>query len=338
MGRFFFDDKNLLEVTFGDLTAIELGGEGLNFKNLLSKTSHKDIRLQRGAQEFVTTVPLWMDDSRFGVMLEAGNLEIKNCGTDGLFYAEQSADMDQSILWLKSRNSRLCAMSYLEGLFPGLDYVFEMNTIGDGQPLRLWVKNAAESLYLDTRIPNSDSLLSSYLFLPRTFTDEVGYELTLENRSFSFDEVEHGIKNISAWLVPGKYLQSLLLVKNEETRREESSYIEIDVAHPLETIYRINLPGVQVLDKARSIILAQGFDPFWIGVGRFQDGWMILPGHQRLNGWEQMWAVPDNLGTNPSSVWLIYWPQLVLFIAQATSGLLLISCIMWLRREKRTEL
>ena len=70
-------------------------------------------------------------------------------------------------------------------------------------------------------------------------------------------------------------------------------------------IYRVETKGEGILE------LGQGFEPGWLGF-RIEDGRFKKLEHIKVNGWSNGFIVPPtSYFLNPTSVYLVFWPQLL---------------------------
>ncbi|MEK7536648.1 MAG: hypothetical protein AAB559_02650, partial [Patescibacteria group bacterium] len=70
-------------------------------------------------------------------------------------------------------------------------------------------------------------------------------------------------------------------------------------------IYKVETRGEGVLE------LGQGFEPGWLGF-RIEDGRFKKLEHIKVNGWSNGFIVPPtSYFLNPTSVYLVFWPQLL---------------------------
>ena len=134
-----------------------------------------------------------------------------------------------------------------------------------------------------------------------------GYTVNIETRSFGRIASENIIETIE--FIPFEFEIKPVALQGLTPHtgiRDLQSDLEVKSVKKFGTaIYRVETKGEGILE------LGQGFEPGWLGF-RIEDGRFKKLEHIKVNGWSNGFIVPPtSYFLNPTSVYLVFWPQLL---------------------------
>lgn len=185
--------------------------------------------------------------------------------------------------------------------YPGLDYskAYLLRVTGKnvtGRSLKIYLYNAGtRNMDLEELLP-AGNFDKTFLVLPTTSVRTVGegYTLNIETRSFGNVKSENIIRGIQFYNLNYAYSVDPVPVSNNLIVKSVQKYGT--------WAYKVDVQDSGVIQ------LGQGFEDGWTAFAfDSRELTITFPAHFRLNSWANGWTVPE--GT--STVYLIYWPQLL---------------------------
>ncbi|MFZ5845449.1 MAG: hypothetical protein ACOY0S_03205 [Patescibacteria group bacterium] len=251
----------------------------------------------------------------------------------GTVYAE---NLDGALRFI-SRNQRGCLSFGVPHLSHQDGYLVAVESRHlSGRPLLFSLINqTAKHVEIETYLPTTSKLQTSYFILPPLAPDGVGYNVYLANDAIGQSETVNDIKSLKFYKLPYQELVSLRLPSERQVPLKgatfKGEYSNFSVIHPNPAFYKIVLPSNQVTNNQLTIILNQSFHPGWraYDVSRVTchvSPWICetlpmvfgqrLTNHVLVNNWANGWTL-DELTTNnlqPTTIVLFFYPQLLEFL------------------------
>ncbi|HTK03297.1 MAG TPA: hypothetical protein VL401_00815 [Alphaproteobacteria bacterium] len=182
--------------------------------------------------------------------------------------------------------------------YPTLDYSqsYTMRIQGNnisGRSLKIYLFNvASNNIDLEELLP-AGKFDKSFLILAKEKDSARratpgGYTLNLETRSFGKVGSENEITDIEFYPANVIYPQDVQIQNNLK----------------IQNVQKYGTWGYKIdVEREGLLQLSQGYNEGWITYPRLQ--------HLKVNGWENGWLVPSTDLFNYSSIYLIYWPQIL---------------------------
>jgi hypothetical protein len=192
--------------------------------------------------------------------------------------------------------------------YPFLDYskAYLIRIKGEnvsGRSLKFYLyNNKSKNVDLEELLP-AGRFDKSFLILPTTKEGSVGegYTLNLETRSFGESKSVNIVSAIEFYNVGYQNLSGLDLQNND---------LKISNVQKYGTwLYQVDVQGSGLIQ------LGQGYDSGWLAFSARDFPFAIFHlsflEHVKVNSWANGWLVPSNQPINQSTIYLIYWPQLL---------------------------
>lgn len=178
-----------------------------------------------------------------------------------------------------------------------------------GTPAVFWIENnTSRKPDIETNLPKSKNLKTSYFVQPPMAKDGLGYNIHLDNIPVGNENSINSFKSVSVYQIPYNLLTKISFRSSNTYSLKVprlGTYVG-KVDHPLPFIYKVKITNPQ---KGDTLILSQSFNPAWqafnvTGNWRLEIG--NLQNHILVNNWSNGWIIEEN--TN--EVLIIYLPQL----------------------------
>ena len=182
----------------------------------------------------------------------------------------------------------------------------------EGRGLKVYLFNESSQVPELEEILPSGNFDENYFVYPHNQNvgagvyPESGYILNFETRSFGRLASENLVTKVEFYPVDSNYLQNFqdgLLTSNENNLKI------LNVQKYGTWAYKVDVQGSGLIQ------LGQGYDSGWVAIQArdFPSDIFHLPflEHVKVNSWANGWIVPANQPINQSTIYLIYWPQLL---------------------------
>lgn len=197
-------------------------------------------------------------------------------------------------------DSHLIELSDVPNSF-GYIIAFKSQNIS-GIPLRVCLKNNSSFLCsIEDELNKNKELSWDYFLIPST-GDSIGYKIDINNISYGNQTSKSILEKVTVIPIP---FQLLSQIKTDYQKTQTSKYL----------------------------IFNQSFNKNWLAFYFNGPKPVFLKNHTLANNWANAWEIPQNIKS--SQVHIIFWPQLLQFIAFAIT----ISTIIYLfeRSTKRKK-
>ena len=175
----------------------------------------------------------------------------------------------------------------------------------EGRGLKVYLFNESSQVPELEEILPSGNFDENYFIYPKNISGS-GYILNFETRSFGRLASENLVTKVEFYPVDSNYLQNFqdgLLTSNENNLKI------LKVKKYGTWAYKVEVQGDGLIQ------LGQGYDSGWMAIQArdFPSDIFHLPflEHVKVNSWANGWLVPANQPINQSTIYLIYWPQLL---------------------------
>jgi len=214
---------------------------------------------------------------------------------------------DNKVIYIAEERAASCDYSILG--YPAPEESFVLRIRGknkEGRSLKAYLYNpATQKNDLEVLLsPNSFDNYFSILSWP--FESKDNYTLNLETRSFGRKKSINEVDLVATYSVPLEWLAKIKIVNNDQ--EIISSGLEITRAKKFGTaLYKAEVAGEGI------VALSQGYDSGWVAFSI--NNWKIkaLP-HFKLNSWANAWQIPNPDYQLPTTIYIIYLPQLLQWI------------------------
>lgn len=197
--------------------------------------------------------------------------------------------------------------------YPNLEYsqAYVLRVVGqnhEGRSLKIYLFNESSQVPELEEILPSGNFDENYLIYPKNIPGS-GYILNLETRSFGRFPSENLITKVEFYPVDSNYWQTF---KGGSLQGEYSISNNLKILNVQKYgtwAYKVEVQGSGLIQ------LEQGYDSGWMAIQArdFPSDIFHLPffEHVKVNSWANGWLVPANQPINQSTIYLIYWPQLL---------------------------
>lgn len=155
-----------------------------------------------------------------------------------------------------------------------------------------------------------------------------GYILNVETRSFGRIASENIIEDITFIPIDIDWLYQITGLSGREVARLQNSLKVLSFRKYGTWGYKVEFENK---DKNDLLVLGQGHDNGWLAVqlksqnSKFKIEKAI---HVKFNGWANGWIVqPSTLGSQPSVIYIFYWPQVLEWIGFVFLGIVFLALI-----------
>jgi hypothetical protein len=251
----------------------------------------------------------------------------KNCDIDERGQVEK-LKIDGGDYYEADNDGVSCDYFYYPTLDPSQAYSMRITGKNiSGRSLKFYLYNVVtKNVDLQELLPTGD-FDKSYLILPTESTpsNNLGYTLSVETRSFGDIKSENVITGIT--FSPVAYTR----VNGPEP---VSNNLIIDNVQKFGTwLYKVDIQNQGLIQ------LGQGYDTGWIAFPAEDFPFTIfhLPflTHVKADSWSNGWIVPSNIESPVSSIYIVFWPQILEFFGLGTLGVtVLILAIVSLKKAK----
>lgn len=157
--------------------------------------------------------------------------------------------------------------------------------------------------FFETKLSNSPNWQNSWFYLPQMETGYPfypGLNLIFINSSFTQQPTINDIKSIQIY--PSAQIKTASVLPHPQYIANFSSNI---------FYYHLKLP--QKPSPNTSLILPQTYHPGWLAFYLNGRKPVFLQNHQIFNSWANSWSLPQNT----TSIYILFWPQLLQFLGLA---------------------
>ncbi|MCL4398023.1 hypothetical protein M1403_03305 [Patescibacteria group bacterium] len=193
-----------------------------------------------------------------------------------------------------------------------------------GMPFLFWVEDLnSRRADLETYLPAGRQVYQSYFVLPPMEFDGLGYTFHLDNQTFGGETAQNELEGMEVYRINYWDLVQERQEKDLNAKRYTLNTSSFAVEHPNPAWYRIDLP-VSSNWQPETIILAQSFEPGWIGFSVGNMGELGgLGKHILVNNWANGWQ----LSGNERIIYLFFWPQALEFVGLGVLGVFLAGIV-----------
>lgn len=183
----------------------------------------------------------------------------------------------------------------------------------EGRSLKIYLQNwETGRMDLEELLPTG-KFDNYFVVLPKLST-KGGYTLNLETRSFGRIASENLVESIEIYPFDFKLLTSL--VQNPEKEAVITNNLKVEDVKKVGTaFYKVQTSGDGLL------VLGQGYEKGWITYPRLT--------HVKVDSWANGWLVPSSIGYPVSSIYIIFWPQLLEWF-----GFIVLICVLTGLRDR----
>ena len=187
--------------------------------------------------------------------------------------------------------------------YPTIDYskAYLMRLSGKnitGRSLKFYLYNVNSGVVdMQELLPPGD-FDKSYVILPASKEKSVGegYTLNVETRSFGKVKSENLVTAVEFYPADHSYVQGETLYINNLKILGVKKYGT--------WAYKVETDGGGLLE------LGQGYDNGWVAL-QTQNSKLKILEHVKVNSWANGWTVPTNIEARVSSIYIVFWPQLL---------------------------
>lgn len=202
--------------------------------------------------------------------------------------------------------------------YPDLPYnqAFFLRIAGEnksGRGLKIYLYNQkTKRMDLEELLPAGK--FDEYYYIPAKNLDGGGYTLNFETRSFGRISSENLLSAVEF------YYPSARLDKGGFVHEISNNLEILDVKKYGTWGYGVNVKNDTFAPNL--IQLSQGYEPGWLAFQiqdrqhRFADKLKILD-HKMVSGWSNGWVVPPGIQYPISSIYMVFWPQLLEWLGMA---------------------
>jgi hypothetical protein len=242
---------------------------------------------------------------------------------------------------LISQDSQQCFTVTLPQISTNLGYIVETSTRNiEGSPLKLHITSKEKPIGLDLYLSKHRQVYSDIFIIPPSVANEISYEVTFENTSFSNKQSINEIYSVALWNIPYEYLKQIYITKpsllqNNEIINVFSKQFQLGtVNHPNETMYLFT--NEQSIQPNTYIILNQGFHSGWkaytIQNNSISKLFPFLFGkrldnHVLINNWANGWEI--HTSDSNKTVIIFFVPQLIQWFGFLLLLFPFVSILVW---------
>ena len=268
-------------------------------------------------------VPKIQDEYLSFALSDFSKQKVKNC--DNYRRGQYSGELvSNSGIKLSSKNATACIDYYKDTLLHSEGYaVFLKSKNIKGRGLHFWVLNEDEKFApIDTYVTKTKNFYQHAFALPPMEKNGRGYSFHMENISIE-DEEENEITNLSAYQIPYRFVSDITFVKNLNpiALSKNISDTLIDVKHPDESQYFVDLQPIDNIKQPNTLVLSQSYSKGWkayliqnskSGIkNRLNNTFPFIFGkeiknHTVINGWSNGWVLEN---TKKVNITILYLPQ-----------------------------
>jgi hypothetical protein len=253
----------------------------------------------------------------------AGNVEVQNCD----LFKRGVVEKVGTTFRAKDRGAA-CDLVSLPYLSFDQEYVLRWqgeNT--SGRSLKFYLfnnhsqRNDLEILLNTKRFDQSFGVLSWPGF------NDLGYMLSLENRSFGREVSENIIESVAFYPAPLSWLSHIRIEPVGELEKLPNSLEILKVKKFGTSYYRVQIVGEGLL------ALSQGYEKGWVAVPMNNFQFSIfnfqIPNlfktyeHVKVNGWSNGFLVASDQLSETSNIVIVYWPQYLQWVGLGLLGITL---------------
>ncbi|MBI4028917.1 MAG: hypothetical protein HY376_00960 [Candidatus Blackburnbacteria bacterium] len=218
---------------------------------------------------------------------------------------------NKSVLELQSKGA-LCGVSvWLPNLQHNYAYIIAIDSKNNkGQSLFFWLENPINrKADIETRLPQSNNLQTTYFIQPPMEDDGVGYTLHVENRSIGNDLTVNDLGEIRVYTFPYKYLSGIYFGDGSNANVQTQA---LETQHPDQATYIVNLTD----QLPKTIVLSQGFNTDWQAYETPAPRYLApllgkkVANHFLVNNWANGWRTDNVSGKR---LVIVYIPQYLEF-------------------------
>jgi len=339
------DQKELTEVDPNDLSKIKIYEPKIYLdKELISIASGSATNLSyinKGDLEIQVpkvTGLFSYDSALVGDLWKKEKLSCDN-KFSGKFSLEKLEENNQEFLRFGSLDNSSCLDLLLPSLENRLSYLIAVESrYQKGKSILFWLENLnSRHADLETYLPKSNQVNTSYFIQPAMELYGLGYSLHFNNISIGKEETINDLFRVTVNPIPYRFLTGIKIVKSDihlpgvpqagrQTSQPRSTAAQphlegggdIKVSHPNEGFYKVEIPGsTQPFVPNTSLILSQAYSKDWLAFQLKIYNWKLkinfLP-HVLINNWENGWQLPTTNHQSPITVYIFFWPQILEYL------------------------
>ncbi|MFA5932472.1 MAG: hypothetical protein WCV81_05465 [Microgenomates group bacterium] len=214
------------------------------------------------------------------------------------------------VLRLKSRHASNCSARFILPQLPHhLGYLISSTSKNiSGNSLLFWLENQnARKADLETYLPKSKVMQTTYFFVPPMDEFGAGYTIHFDNWSFNNDETVNDLGRVAIYPVQWDFLSNIAFVKPNFQANSKQIPLQT-VTHQEPFFYTVK---IEADNQNKTLSLFQSYDDGWVAwlyPGQFPLS--LIENHIKVDNWANGWEIgPYKTGT----VIIFYWPQLLLW-------------------------
>lgn len=271
--------------------------------------------------EFKLVYPLVGQEIDF---VQQGRVEPKNCDLFERGQADKEI-VDGKVLYRASGWGASCDYVNTD-MSTKWEYLLRLtgNNIS-GRSAKAYLYNPALKLNELEVLAGRDSFSEIYALGGWKNYKENSYILNIETRSFGPNKSENILGSAQFYNLPISWLASWQLMPSEKLGAKSS--LEIESAQKYGTfLYKVETKGEGIL------ALSQGYNKGWkaFAISNFQ---FSIFKHRLLNSWANAWEVTSPNSQLSTTIYLMYWPQLLQFVGFIFTLLTIVYILVYIKRK-----
>jgi hypothetical protein len=229
----------------------------------------------------------------------------KNCRqTAGSFYKETTAEGN---LYTAS-NANSCDSFYLAELAHNQGWLLRTESQHlSGLPMTFAVQvDSLGRSPLETYLPKTASLETSYFFLPPVENFGQGYSFYVASDAYGRLATQNRLASFAVYYWPYRFTQALRFSRAEVSPAQTLT-CQFKTEKKALWWYQVDLADCR--GQAKLLKLSQAYDSGWLAVSKVDGQWSYLS-HEKFSAWSNAWQLTGAEET----VYLFFWPQLLEYL------------------------
>jgi hypothetical protein len=196
-----------------------------------------------------------------------------------------------------------------------------------GIPLRICAKNIYNNICIiyEELGKNKDFAWDYYLIPP--MDDFSGFNINIDNISLGNYQTHNQLKNITIDTID---LNSYFQIKTQKINPNPETVIYPKNNQLSSFFYKITIPNNL---QNQNLIFSKSYNNDWIALYFKGIKPVLLKNHVLVNNWANAWQIPSTINDKPSTIYIIFWPQIFEFIG----FILLIPTFIWILKYPKVK-
>lgn len=272
-------------------------------------------------------IPLFTDNKAAGISKKLGDSALIPTPCNEPIPSNRNTYEVQSIpgkefLRLTSKDSSQCITLFFKELEADHGYLLEIDSRSrTGNNPLFTIYNKEKVAYQEEYIYNTDTFQTYSYIIPPTFSNEIGYDMQIENVSENNTPSTNDFASISFIRIPYNYLKSIEVRSTTAIPQATTlSVTDYTVSHPTATNYTITTPKTT---ENTTLVLSQAYSSGWKAYriqnaeSRIMNMFPFLFGkelkeHVMINNWANGWKLADSQEQGAKSeetIIIVFLPQ-----------------------------